>query len=410
MFLNNLQRINRSAAAISVSALVSLSLSLSLSTLLAFSTAAPARAEAELFSKLSFKEAKAKAEQEKKLLLLDFTATWCPPCQMMERTTWQDAELKAFVEANAVAVQIDVDKDQATTSKLGVRAMPTLVLFKPGSEEELGRKLGYTQAAELLRWLEGAKSGKSADELKDESDSSSFNGLLSRFGEVQENMKSGKYAEALTDLLWLWKNAEGGEGPLKMMRFSLLPASMHKLLSVYPEAKPKLEELRDSAEKSGKRNEWAILNGVLGDDAKTLAWFDKAKLDPAGRAEIEKSEKALAPVIFSSQRYADAAQFLYPDAIAKVNEQYKRCQKLKNPGPDTEVAKDFNPFPNSIVLVYAAYLGAGRADDVAKIKAECIKLDASPQMKEVLEKIEKDMSEAKAGSPNNATVKPVKKP
>ena len=93
------------------------------------SASAGAAEAADVFSRLSLSQAKEQAGQDKKLLLLDFTASWCPPCQKMERTTWEDQEVKDWIKQNALAVQIDVDQNSSDTRALQVEAMPTLILF-----------------------------------------------------------------------------------------------------------------------------------------------------------------------------------------------------------------------------------------------------------------------------------------
>ena len=89
--------------------MMKLSLQLALSGLLALSCATAAFAEAAIFSQYSYDQAKQKAERDHKLLLIDFTASWCPPCKRMESSTWPDEALQAWVKENAIAIQIDVD-------------------------------------------------------------------------------------------------------------------------------------------------------------------------------------------------------------------------------------------------------------------------------------------------------------
>jgi thiol:disulfide interchange protein len=65
-----------------ITKMMRLSLQLALSGLLALSFATAAFAEAAIFSQYSYAQAKQKAEQDHKLLLIDFTASWCPPCNL----------------------------------------------------------------------------------------------------------------------------------------------------------------------------------------------------------------------------------------------------------------------------------------------------------------------------------------
>jgi len=62
-------------------------------------------------------------------VLVDFWATWCGPCVAMAPLL---DNLAVAYEGRAKVVKIDVDKNPAMATKYGVRAMPTLLLFKGG--------------------------------------------------------------------------------------------------------------------------------------------------------------------------------------------------------------------------------------------------------------------------------------
>ena len=106
-----------------------------------------ANAKPQVFSELSL----AKAVEQGKILLVDATADWCQPCQVMERTTWVDPEVISWIKLNAIAIQVDVDRQKVEAQELRIEAMPTIILFKDGIE--LARTEGYRDAAGLLAWL-----------------------------------------------------------------------------------------------------------------------------------------------------------------------------------------------------------------------------------------------------------------
>lgn len=110
-----------------------------------------AREKPQVFSALSFVEAKAKAVEQDKILLVDATADWCQPCKAMERTTWVDPEVIAWINLNAIAIQVDVDRQREDAKELEIQAMPTIIVFKDGIEFD--RVVGYKNASELLAWL-----------------------------------------------------------------------------------------------------------------------------------------------------------------------------------------------------------------------------------------------------------------
>lgn len=376
--------------------MMKLSLQIALSGLLALSSATAAFAEAPIFSQYSYAQAKQKAEQDHKLLLIDFTASWCPPCKRMESSTWPDEALQAWVKENAIAIQIDVDEDKKTTSALKVSAMPTLVLFSTdGSTTEVGRQVGLISPAELLRWLKEAKSGKSGEELEKAQAASDDSATWERISGARQLMMSQKNGEALEEYLWLWNNLKNDDATFGELRLKMVPVEIKQLCASYPAAKTKMGELRDAAEKADNRADWIILNGILDDNARTLTWFDNAKSDPKKLETISKNSALLEPVLFSNCRWADAAKYLYPQPLAKIAEYHKRAEAMKKPRPDTEVAKDFDPFPSMILLVYGAYIGANKEAEAQKIADECLRLDDTPVMHTALENMAKSMRAAR---------------
>lgn len=65
-----------------------------------------------------------------KPVLVDFYATWCGPCKMMHPIL---EELKQSMGDKLTIIKIDVDEAQEVAAQFGVRAVPTLAIFKQGN-------------------------------------------------------------------------------------------------------------------------------------------------------------------------------------------------------------------------------------------------------------------------------------
>ncbi|WP_159904390.1 thioredoxin [Salinirussus salinus] len=68
---------------------------------------------------------------ENDVVLTDFYADWCGPCQMLEPIVETLA-----AETDAVVAKVDVDANQELAAAYGVRGVPTLVLFAGGEQVE----------------------------------------------------------------------------------------------------------------------------------------------------------------------------------------------------------------------------------------------------------------------------------
>lgn len=101
------------------------------------------------FSALTYEAALEKAAADDKLVVLDFTASWCPPCRAMEKSTWPDADVQAWIGREAVAIQVDVDKSPELSRTFRAANIPTIV-FLDSTGKERGRFVGYRDPAEFL--------------------------------------------------------------------------------------------------------------------------------------------------------------------------------------------------------------------------------------------------------------------
>jgi len=70
--------------------------------------------------------------------LVDFWAPWCGPCRMIAPVV---EDLARDYDGRAVFAKVNTDENVQMAGKLGIRGIPTLILFKDG--QEVDRVVGY---------------------------------------------------------------------------------------------------------------------------------------------------------------------------------------------------------------------------------------------------------------------------
>ncbi len=123
------------------------------------------------FYKGSWDELMREAKKQNKPFFIDFWATWCGPCKMLNATTFRDERVGEFANQHFLAYKMDVDQaeNKMIAAKYQIQVLPTIVFFN-AKAEEIGRFTGYRPPEaflqELNKYAEGSSLRKSKKDDK----------------------------------------------------------------------------------------------------------------------------------------------------------------------------------------------------------------------------------------------------
>lgn len=82
-------------------------------------------------------------------IVVDFWASWCGPCKMMAPVF---SKLSEQMQSQLRFAKVNTEEAQQISSQLGIRSIPTLILYHQG--KEIDRLAGALPEPQLRQWIE----------------------------------------------------------------------------------------------------------------------------------------------------------------------------------------------------------------------------------------------------------------
>lgn len=106
------------------------------------------------FKVMNLESALELAKSENKLVFLDFYATWCGPCKLMDKKTFSSANVASIMNEKFVNVKVDVDDKQFAKlmNDFNVNEVPTYIIID-AKQKVLNRLTGFFPEKKFIEEL-----------------------------------------------------------------------------------------------------------------------------------------------------------------------------------------------------------------------------------------------------------------
>lgn len=286
---------------------------------------------------------------------------------------WDDPQVIALMaEQGARLTRIDRKVESERAAALGVTRVSTVIMSRDGVE--LDRYTGTLYRSQALAWLRGLARGETFFEAL-RAEITSPEQVHERLDLANRLAGAKRYAEALAEYVALWQFVPEQPNPgWRGVRNSFLLVYLQELADAYPPARERFTALRDALEGNvAKLGDWFGLNFVVGDDARSLAWYD------GGGRELAVTDPEVAwvarfslrRVFEEAERWADhGAQLDAADAeLAAARDASERVRPILGEASAERTLR------GRLAMLLRSYEAAGRTADASAVRAAAPELE-----------------------------------
>ena len=348
------------------------------------------------FREMSFDQALAAAKKDGKVVMIDFFTTWCGPCKRLDKVTWADADVQAWLAEKTIPLKIDAEKEAKLAERFEVKAYPTIVFVKV-TGTKLDAIVGYKDPKEFLELAKDTLAGRTSDVRVEQKLAAAKAGLagsendpMKRQSFAKELASAGRYEEALAEYLWCYDHGVEASPAYAGVRGSFLLGDIQRLGKDYPPALRALEDRRDKAETAvlagtdlqRSASDMAALNRALGDQSRNLSIYDKLKQEKRLDGAVkERLIREIATLLVESKRYAELVEDV-DDVEARVHREIEFVKSTPMPTKDKdpemvkmmEASQAMYAYSKAqeLGLWYEALLGTDKPEAASRVAAEIV--------------------------------------
>ena len=106
-------------------------------TIMLYGACAPSDSAAAKLRWEKYTEGLVRGKKENKKILVKFHAEWCTYCVAMERSTYSDPSVVAYINKYFIPIEVDTDRNKGLAIRYRVNSLPLSMFLKPSGEQIL---------------------------------------------------------------------------------------------------------------------------------------------------------------------------------------------------------------------------------------------------------------------------------